>query len=49
LKLNGTHKLLVYADDINVLDGSVHTVRKNTEFIVVATKQTGLEVNAGRN
>jgi hypothetical protein len=25
LKLNGTHQLVVYADDVNVLEGSVHT------------------------
>jgi hypothetical protein len=29
LKLNGTHQLLVYVDDINVFGGSVHTVIKN--------------------
>ena len=28
LKLNGTHQLLVYADNVNILDGSVHTVKK---------------------
>jgi retron-type reverse transcriptase len=27
LKLNGTHQLLVYADDNNILDGSIHTIR----------------------
>ena len=27
LKLNGTHKLLVYADDVTVLGGSVHTIK----------------------
>jgi hypothetical protein len=26
LKLNGTHQLLVYADDINILGGSVYTL-----------------------
>jgi hypothetical protein len=31
VKLNGTHQLLVYADDVNILDGSIHTIRKNTE------------------
>ena len=46
MKLNGAHKLLVYADVINTLGGSVHTVKKNTEASVVATKQNGLEVNA---
>ena len=29
LKLNGTHQLLAYADDVNILGGSVHTVKKN--------------------
>jgi len=28
LKLNGTHQLLVYADDVNMLGGCVHTIRK---------------------
>ena len=30
LKLNGTHHLLVYVDDVNILGGSVHTVEKIT-------------------
>jgi hypothetical protein len=28
LKLNGTHQLLVYADDVNILGGSVHAIKK---------------------
>ena len=28
LKLNGTHQLLAYADDVNKLGGSVDTVKK---------------------
>ena len=28
LKLNVTHQLLAYADDVNILGGSVHTVKK---------------------
>ena len=28
LKLNGTHQLLVYADDVNIVGGSVRTVKK---------------------
>jgi len=47
LKLNGTHQLLFYADDVNVLGGSVHTVKENAIALIVASKETGLEVNAG--
>jgi len=46
LKLNGTHQLLAYADDVNILGGSVDTVKKIAEALVAATKETGLEVNA---
>jgi len=46
LKLNGTHKLLVYADDINTLAESILTIKLNTGSLVDASKETGLEVNA---
>ena len=48
LKLNGTHQLLVYADDVNILEGSVHTVKENAEALIVASKEIGLEVNADK-
>jgi len=34
LKLNGTHQLLVYADDVNMLSGSIPTIKKNTETLI---------------
>jgi len=46
LKLNDTHQLLVYADDVNTLGGSVHNIKENAEALVVANEETGLEVNA---
>ena len=48
LKLNGTHQLLAYADDVNILGGSAHTVEENVEALLVATKETGIEVNADK-
>jgi len=46
LKLNGTHQLLAYADDVNILGGSTHTLKENAEALVAAIKETGLEVSA---
>ena len=48
LKLNGTHQLLAYADDVNILGGSIRAVKENAEALVVAAKETGLEVNADK-
>ena len=48
MKLNGTHQLLVYTEDVNILGGSVHTTQKNTEALTVASKEIGLEVNADK-
>ena len=48
LKLSGTHQLLVYADDVTMLGGSVHTIQENAEALVVANKDIGLEVNADK-
>jgi hypothetical protein len=45
LKLNGTHQLLVYAD-VNILGGSIQTIRTNTEALFINTKEIGLEINA---
>jgi len=48
LKLNVTHQLLVYADDVNIMGGSEHTIKENAEALIVANKETGLEVNADK-
>jgi hypothetical protein len=37
--------ILAYAEDVNILGESVHTVRENAEALVVATEEIGLEVN----
>jgi len=48
LKLNGTHQLLAYADDVNILRGSIHTLKENVEALVAATRETRLEVSADK-
>ena len=48
LKLNGTHQLLAYADDVNILGGNIHTLKQNAEALVAATGETGLEVSADK-
>jgi hypothetical protein len=45
LKLNGTHQLLAYADDINVLGDSIDTIKKNTETLIDPSREVGLEIN----
>ena len=33
MKLNGVHQLLVNADVVTILGGSIHTIKKNTSFV----------------
>ena len=39
---------MVYAEDINILGGSVRTVKEKAEALIVASKKTGLEVIADK-
>jgi uncharacterized protein YbcV (DUF1398 family) len=46
LKLSGTNQLAVMLVIVNILGGNIHTIRKNTEALVITSKEMGLEVNA---
>jgi hypothetical protein len=45
LKLNGSHQLLAYADDVNLLGDNTDAIKKNMETFIDATKEVGLEIN----
>jgi hypothetical protein len=42
---NGTHQLLAYADDINIVGENIDTIQRNTKAPLDASKEIGLEVN----
>jgi hypothetical protein len=45
LKLNGTLRLLAYADDVNLLGNNADNIKKNTETLTDASREVGLEIN----
>jgi hypothetical protein len=45
LKLKGPHQLLAYVDDVNLLGDNIDTIEKNTETLIDASKEVGLETN----
>jgi hypothetical protein len=45
LKLSGTHQLLAYADDMNLLGVNIGTVN-NKETLIDGSKEAGVEVRA---
>jgi hypothetical protein len=45
LKMNRTHQLLAYADDVNIAAQNTDTIKKNTDALLDARKEVRLEVN----
>jgi hypothetical protein len=45
LKLNGTHQLLAYSDDVNIVGENIDTIKKNMEALLDAIKEVCQEVN----
>jgi sorting nexin-29 len=49
LELNGTHQLLVYADDVYLLGDSIDAIREKAETLVEASGDVGLEINGEKS
>jgi hypothetical protein len=49
LKLDFTHHILIYVDDDNILGLSVHTLKKNTDASLTASKEIGLDVSSEKS
>jgi hypothetical protein len=45
MKLNWTHQLLAYADDVNLLGDNIDTINKNIGTLIDVSKEVGLEIN----
>jgi hypothetical protein len=43
--LNGTHQLLAYADDVNLLGDKMGNINKNKEILIYDNQEVGLEGN----
>jgi hypothetical protein len=43
--LNGTHQLLAYADDVNLVGDNIDIINKNSETLIDASKEVGVGVN----
>jgi hypothetical protein len=48
LNFNWTNQLLAYTDDVNLLEGIIDTIQKNSETLIDASKEVGLEMNVGK-
>jgi hypothetical protein len=44
--LKGKHQLLVYADDVNLLGGSINAIKEDIESLLQASMDIGLEIHA---
>jgi hypothetical protein len=49
LEMNGTHQLLVCADNDKLLGESINIIKRNKEALSGTSKKAGLEVNTEKN
>ena len=44
----GTHQVLAYADDANLIGDDIRTIERNADVLLNACKDVGLAVNTGK-
>jgi hypothetical protein len=40
-----THQLLVYVDDVNIVEDNINTMKKTPEALIDVSKDVGLKIN----
>ena len=40
--MNGTHQVLAYADDVNLIDNDIRTIERNADVLLNACRDIGL-------
>ena len=48
MDMNGTHQVLAYADDVNLIGDDIRTIERNADVLLNACKDIGLAVNIGK-
>ena len=46
--MNGTHQVLAYADDVNLIGDDIRTIERNADVLLNACTDIGLAVNTGK-
>ena len=46
--MNGTHQVLAYADDVNLIGDDIRAIERNPDVLLNVCKDIGLAVNTGK-